>query len=457
MEGKKLNWQKLFDTTRLGKAADQSAAGEFSRNHFARDFDRIIFSTPFRRLQAKTQVVPLPDMDFIHTRLTHSLETSSIGRSVGRLIGMALIERDSEYFRSIGIRPSDFESVIAAACIAHDIGNPPFGHSGEKAISEYFETGRGVQYLSDLTDQQQADLISFEGNALGFRILSHSLPAQTSAPGGLGLTYASLTVFMKYPKASRPVISGSKASEKKYGFFQAEQKIVQTIANAVGLIPKNYGTKGKGWYRHPLAFLVEAADDIGYLIIDLEDGYKRGSIARDEVLEYYFTLFGANQPPDIAKKLKQIHDPKEQVGYLRARVINHLIKRIADKFLIEVDNILTGRFDEELIFSIPEGTVLKEIESVSIEKIYNALDIVEVEVAGYEVITGLLDIFIKALYNEGSRYKKVRRLIPNQYLAPGRKNFKDRYEGLLSITQFIASMTDSYAVELFRKMKGVTL
>jgi len=451
-----LNWAQLFNRSRLGKDSQLDLSAEDSRNHFSRDFDRIIFSTPFRRLQAKTQVVPLPGMDFIHTRLTHSLEASSIGRSIGRLVGLALVENDREYFRSLDIRPSDFESVIAAACIAHDIGNPPFGHSGEQAISEFYQNGAGTALIKDLTVQQQADLTNFEGNALGFRILSHSLPAQTSAPGGLGLTNASLAVFMKYPKASLPVIENPVVSEKKYGFFQAEEELAGKIAQAVGLIPKEFG-EYCGWHRHPLAFLVEAADDIGYLIIDLEDGFKRGSVTFKEVQDHYLALFSDGIPDDIDGKLKHIHDPREKIGYLRARVINHLINRISTKFLSVVNELLAGRFDDALIAVIPERHILDEIKSVSNEKIYNAADIVEVEVAGYEILNGLLAIFTRALFDNGSRYQKVRRLIPNQYLAPGRENFTSRYESLLSITQFIASMTDSYAVDLFRKIKGVTL
>ncbi len=450
-----MDWKKLLNTTRLGKTATDPDA-EDSRNHFARDFDRIIFSTPFRRMQAKTQVVPLPGMDFIHTRLTHSLEASSIGRSIGRLVGLALYERDRDYFHAINIRPADFESVIAAACIAHDIGNPPFGHSGEKAISEFYLQGYGADLIADLTPWQQADLTNFEGNALGFRILSHSLPAQTSVSGGLGLTHACLAVFMKYPKAAVPQVGSPVASEKKYGFFQSEAETATTIAESVGLVPKDFG-KYPGWHRHPLAFLVEAADDIGYLIIDLEDGYKRGSVDYDQVRDYYFTLFSDGIPADIDGKLRQIHDPREQIGYLRARVINHLIGRISDKFLAELPSLVSGEFDQALIGAIPEGAILGEIKQYSTEKIYNASDIVEVEVAGYEILNGLLEIFTKALFEKGGRYQKVRRLIPGQYLAPGRDNFGDRYQALLTITQFVAGMTDSYAVELFRKIRGVSL
>ncbi len=452
-----MNWNQLLNKTRLGKAAAILEI-EQSRNAFARDFDRIIFSTPFRRLQSKAQVVPLPEHDFIHTRLTHSLETSSIGRSMGRLIGEGLVAENGDYFKSQGLGASDFETVIAAACIAHDIGNPPFGHSGEKAISEYFN-GEGAKYLQGLTDQQQADLSNFEGNAMGFRILAHSLPAQTAAPGGLGLTYATLGVFMKYPRCSVAGEVADLASTRKYGYFQSEDEAFRQIASGLGLIPcsRSDNNRCRAWHRHPLAFVVEAADDIGYLIIDLEDAYKRQVVSYNTVRDYLLAVFGDKVPRDIEPKLKLIHDGKERIGYLRARVINFLIVNIADSFRNNLVVIGKGDFDRHLIFTIPAGKVLKQLSQFSREEIYNSRDVVEVEIAGYEIISGLLDTFLGAIFGSGTRNRKIRSLIPDQYLAPGRNNFSGNYEGLLSVVQFISGMTDSYAVDIYRKIKGVTL
>ncbi len=455
-----MDWNRLLSKKRLGKENEDGSGWEQSRNSFARDFDRIIFSTPFRRLQSKAQVVPLPEHDFIHTRLTHSLETSSIGRSMGRLVGEELLAGSSSYFRSARLTANDFETVVAAACIAHDIGNPPFGHSGEKSISEYFDAGIGSDYLTGLSKQQQKDLTDFEGNAMGFRILSHSLPAQTAAPGGLGLTYATLGVFMKYPRCSVAGSIEGKASTRKYGYFQSEDEIFCRVTEGLGLKTCKSSQDGhhcRAWHRHPLTFIVEAADDIGYLIIDLEDAYKRGVVSFKDVQDYLFAIFGTNVPDDISVKLGLIHDEKEQIGYLRARVINHLINSISRAFLENLESIGNGNFDQHLIYSIPAGPVLKELADYSRAVIYNTRDVVEVEIAGYEIISGLLDTFLGALFGAGMRSKKIRSLIPDQYLAPGRKNFDDKYESILSIVQFISSMTDSYAVDLYRKIKGVTL
>jgi len=449
-------WEKYLSRKRFGKEQEDSEQIQSRRNSFARDFDRVVFSTPFRRLQNKTQVVPLPEKDFIHTRLTHSLEASCIGRSLGRNIGQVIIESDPDYFNSIQITEWDFESLVAAACLVHDIGNPPFGHSGEKAISEFFRSGPGSNIIEGMPDNLRSDFHNFEGNAMGFRLLTYALPAQTQITGGLGLTYGTLGAFTKYPRESTGNLPGEGASSKKYGYFQAEKESFRAVARELALLPKK-GQGFTGWHRHPLAFLVEVADDICYLIIDLEDGYKRGSVTFDEIYDCYADVLGRSSMKKTERKIDRIHDAHEKIGYLRAKVISKLIESASNTFLSKLENIVSGAFDNELKKEIPEWEALKNINILSRDKVYQAEDIIEIEAAGYEVIHGLLDIYTKALDGTRSQDERIRRLIPEQYLGIGGKNLPDKYMGLLNIVQYVAGMTDSHALELYRKFKGVSL
>ena len=267
-----MEWVKLLSEKKFGNVRSEVDEGTEGRSKFQRDCDRIIFSTAFRRLQHKTQVIPLPYSDHVHNRLTHSLETCSIGRSLGMLVGTQIVKNITELNRQ-GIEADDFAHILAAACLAHDIGNPPLGHSGESAISEFFKDNEG-KFLGKLSPEQKTDFTNFEGNALGFRMLVHSFPYESDFRGGMGLTYATLAAYTKYPKEFYPIKGNNcYASEKKHGFFQAEKEIFQEIAENVGLIPK-HNNGYLCWHRHPLAFLSESADDICNLIIDLEDGYR---------------------------------------------------------------------------------------------------------------------------------------------------------------------------------------
>lgn len=449
-------WAKYLSRKRFGKEQEDPEADQSGRNSFARDFDRVVFSTPFRRLQNKTQVVPLPEKDFIHTRLTHSLEASCIGRSLGRNVGQLIIEMDPDFFRSIQISEWDFESLVAAACLVHDIGNPPFGHSGEKAISEFFAAGPGSVLINDLPLELQSDFRNFEGNAMGFRLLTSAPPAQTQISGGLGLTYGTLGAFTKYPREAGGPIPGEGASSKKYGFFQAEKRPFQSVANELGLRKKEK-TDFLGWYRHPLAYLVEAADDICYLVIDLEDGYKRGSVSFDEIRFCYDNVLGKKDLKKVSRKIDKILDNHEKIGYLRAKVISKLISSTCSIYINNLESILSGQFDRELKKEIPEWPALENIFDLSRKKVYQAEDIMEVEAAGYEVIHGLLDIYSSALEGNTSQDARIRQLIPDQYLDVGRELFPDKYIRLLNIVQYVAGMTDGHALELYRKFKGVSL
>jgi len=448
-----LEWDKLLTDSRLGEKVQSKQKLQDGRSEFQKDFDRIVFSPSFRRLQDKTQVFPLPESDFVHTRLTHSLEVSCVGRSLGNLVGETIIKRNP----SLNSRFTKFHfgEIVAAACLAHDIGNPPFGHSGEDAIAEYFRSGNGQKFKLKIKDEKKwTDLIKYEGNAQGFRIITKL--QNPKVKGGLNLTYSTLAAVTKYPRES--LINNQKKSlqkkaYRKYGFFQAEKEIFKEVADATGLDDvKNQ--KSYWWFRHPLVFLVEAADDICYRVMDLEDGFRLGLISFKETEELLHPLISKQSLKDYRDK-----DEKDRIGYLRALAINELVNELAKVFLDEEKNILTGKFENELISQIKRANALNRIKDISFAKIYKSRSVVEREVAGYEVLGGLLETFIDS-YNEAfekkisSKNKSVFALLPNRIS----KEIPDElYLRLLRIIDFVSGMTDSFAVSLFRKIKGISL
>jgi len=448
-----LKWSKLLTDSRLQDDVTSTSKVIDGRSEFQKDFDRIVFSPAFRRLQDKTQVFPLPESDFVHTRLTHSLEVSCVGRSIGNLVGEQIIKRHSNLKDKF--TKFHFGEIVAAACLAHDIGNPPFGHSGEDAIAEYFRSGNGKNFQSKINDEKKwADLTKFEGNAEGFRIITRL--QNPNIKGGLRLTHSTLAAVTKYPRESLVDDSTQSLKNKvfkKYGFFQTEKELFREVASNSGLDclreKNNYW-----WCRHPLAFLVEAADDICYRIMDLEDGFRLGLVSFKESEELLRPLI-----TDTDIKFYDEKDEKEKVGYLRAVAIRELVTELATVFLDEEKNILNGNFESDLISVIKNGDALKIIKDVSIEKIYNYRSVVEREVAGYEVLGGLLDTFIQA-YNEAyfgnisNRNRTVFNLLPQRI----REGIPDEiYLRLLRIIDFVSGMTDSFAVSLFRKIKGISL
>ncbi|MHC2993840.1 deoxyguanosinetriphosphate triphosphohydrolase [Pontibacter sp. HJ8] len=444
----KLISKKRFETTDHKYTSDESVRGEFQR-----DYDRIVFSSAFRRLQNKTQVMPMPESDFVHTRLTHSLEASVVGRSLGRIVGKSILERYPELTGEKNIQEADFGDMVAAACLAHDIGNPPFGHSGEDAISAYFLSDAAQPFMTTLTEEQKADLQRFEGNAAGFRVLTYTYPAHCNLPGGLSLTYTTLATFTKYPKESLPVIPNTKStSEKKYGFFQTEKSWFNTIAWELGLLKK--GMSGEVFYhRHPLAFLVEAADDICYRIIDFEDGLRLGLVPQEKGLELLRQIL--NDAPDRVSSLT-FYDWREEIGYLRARIIGKLINETAGIFLQHEPEILAGTYDKPLINELACKPVLDQIKDLSINLIYRNRPVLEIEAAGFEVLGGLLDACMKAAFNsESKHHRKIADLIPPQYLQLP-EDASD-YERIIHITDFVTSLTDQAALGLYRKIKGIEL
>ncbi|MFO7524698.1 MAG: deoxyguanosinetriphosphate triphosphohydrolase [Ignavibacteriaceae bacterium] len=450
-----MNWNKLLSDIQLGTENISQTGKADGRSQFQKDFDRIVFSPAFRRLQDKTQVFPLPESDFVHTRLTHSLEVSVVGRSLGNLVGEQIVNRHSELKNDY--TQFHFGEIVAAACLAHDIGNPPFGHSGEDAISEYFKSGNGKRFESIITDTKKwTDLTKFEGNAQGFRIITKLQNPKVN--GGLRLTHASLAALTKYPKESLTNSDKDKSVQKKiykkFGFFQSEKEVFQNIAEHTGLIKLN--PSENFWCRHPLSFLVEAADDICYRIMDLEDGFSLGLISFKETEELLKNLIRVEIISDYNER-----DESDRIGYLRAKSINELIKELAEVFLDNENGILDTKLEEELITLIPGAKGLEEIEKLSIEKIYRHRSVVEREAAGYEVLSGLLDSFISA-FNEwldgnlSPKNRTIVNLLPKRILNSSNKE-TEIYERMLLIIDFVSGMTDSFAISLFRKIKGISL
>jgi dGTPase len=452
------SWDKLISKKRFESSASKYSSDESVRGEFQRDYDRIVFSSAFRRLQNKTQVMPMPESDFVHTRLTHSLEASVVGRSLGRIVGKSILERYPGLTGDKNIQEADFGDIVAAACLAHDIGNPPFGHSGEDAISSYFLSEEAQPFLANLTATQLADLHRFEGNAAGFRVLTYTYPAHCKLPdgvshSGLSLTYTTLATFTKYPKESLPEIKGTKStSEKKYGFFQTEKAWFNTIAQEMGLLKK--GADDQVFYhRHPLAFLVEAADDICYRIIDFEDGLKLGLVPHQQGIALLRQILG--DAPDRVSSLT-FYDWREEIGYLRARIIGRLIEESAQVFLRHEEAILAGTYDQPLINELNCKPVLDQIKDLSIALIYRNRPVLEIEAAGFEVLGGLLDACMKAAFRPGSKHhRKIADLIPPQYLQL--PEAASDYERIIHITDYVTSLTDQAALGLYRKIKGIEL
>ena len=440
-----MEWHHLLSAQRTGKKSTIST--EPSRSAFEQDYDRIIFSHPFRRLQDKTQVHPLPEHDFVHTRLTHSLEVSSVGRSLGKRVGEVIVERHPEMKESFSL--SDIGSIVAAASLAHDLGNPPFGHAGEDAISDFFkEHEYGKAFREKIKEEEWQDLIKFEGNAQGFRILNKN-------QYGLKLTFATLGAFTKYPcPAFFPERDKKRRSQKKFGFFQSEKGIFSELANELQLI-RNYEMS---WCRHPLAFLVEAADDICYSIIDLEDGCSLGLVSYEEAR----ALFEGVLTKGKAKlgKIQQLTSMQEKIGYLRALAISDLMDECSQLFLDHESEILTGKFDQALADDCPSRHGLKEIIKVSIEKIYKARSVVEIEASGHEVLPGLLEEFLRAgenVMHSGSsrKYQNLQKLLPDE-TSRAIKQSTDHYTMIRHIIDFISGLTDKHALSLYRKIKGIS-
>lgn len=444
-----MHWEQLLSLKRQGDTSKRlRKEQDDTRLGFEVDYDRVIFSSAFRSLQDKTQVIPLSKTDFVHTRLTHSLEVSVVGRSLGRLVGKKILEKYPHLAEIHGYHMNDFGAIVAAAALAHDIGNPPFGHSGEKAIGEYFKTGNGQQFKDKLTDKEWQDLIDFEGNANGFSVVSSS---REGVEGALRLTYATLGAFMKYPKESLPKKPTSKICDKKYGFFQQDKIFFKDVAEELGLISNKSGGH-IGYERHPLAYLVEAADDICYTIIDFEDGINLGLIDEEFALEYLIKLVKNNID---TTKYNELKTKEDRISYLRALAIGSLINDAVKVFMQNEELILKGEFPFALMDKSQYQAQMNDIIQISIKNVYQSKEVIEKEVAGYKVINVLLDVFCSAYNNkiEGSEsnYDKiVLKLLPERFQSEK----EDVYQRLLHICHYVSLLTDGKALQLYNLING---
>ena len=444
-----MNWKQLLSAKRWGYESRANNEQFDARSEFQRDYDRLIFSSPFRRLQNKTQVFPLPGAVFVHNRLTHSLEVASVGRSLGRLFYNMLkkenpnIDIEAPYLQEVG-------NIVSAACLSHDLGNPAFGHSGEAAISSFFTEGKGQKYQEMVSKEQWEDLTHFEGNANALRILTHAFNGKD--PKGFALTYTSLAAIVKYPcSAIDGHVKGSH-HRKKYGYFDSEKEDFEKIASELGLEKDPSNTKG--YLRHPLVYLVEAADDICYNIIDLEDAHHLKILSYEQVEKLLLPLCAGE---DLRARLDSLADTASRVSLLRAKAINTLIWACAEVFVKNQEAFLAGTFDKPLMDALDPHIVgqMKVISKISVEKIYNAPTVVQIEIAGFKVMNALLEEFVPAYLksNKSMFDKKLVAMIPEQFHSDN----KDTYSKIRAVLDYVSGMTDVYAVDLYRKIQGISI
>ncbi|WP_276869087.1 deoxyguanosinetriphosphate triphosphohydrolase [Bacteroides heparinolyticus] len=438
-----MDWNTLISAKRFGLEEFHRERHE-NRSEFQRDYDRLVFSAPFRRLQNKTQVFPLPGSIFVHNRLTHSLEVSCVGRSLGNDVSKAILARRPElqhtYLPEIG-------SIVSAACLAHDLGNPPFGHSGERAISTYFSEGKGMDLRAHLTPEQWEDLTHFEGNANAFRLLTHQFEGRRK--GGFVLTYPTLASIVKYPFSSS--LAGKKP---KFGFFTTEEEGFRRIAEELGM--KKLSDAPLRYARHPLVYLVEAADDICYQMMDIEDAHKLKILTSQETQELLLAYFTDERKEHMLKTLEIVSDVNEQIAYLRSSVIGLLISECTEAFLNNEAKILEGEFEGSLIRHISEqpAAAYKHCADVSMRKIYRSRDVLDIELAGFRIISTLLELMIDAVRSPEKAYSQ---LLINR--VSGQYNIKAPalYEKIQAVLDYISGMTDVYALDLYRKINGNSL
>lgn len=440
----KMNWEKLISSKRFGME-NYHDDRKHNRTDFQRDYDRLIFSSPFRRLQNKTQVFPLPGSIFVHNRLTHSLEVACVGRSLGYMVGKKLREK----YPDSGAAFESIESIVSAACLAHDLGNPPFGHSGEKAISSFFSEGNGRPMKEKVISEggRWTDLINFEGNANSIRLLMHQFNGHRQ--GGFALTYSTLASIAKYPYSSE--ITHTK---NKFGFFHSEEADFSKIAADLGMLRRE--NDSIEFARHPLVYLVEAADDICYQIMDLEDAHKLHIFSTDEILSLLMPFFPAERQVKIRQNMSLVDDVNEKIAYIRSSVIGTLITECVNIFDKYESDILEGNFEGSLIKKLPENlrNTYKHCSEVSFKRIYRSKEVLDVEIAGYRIISFLLDTLIKAVENPEHEYSKVLlNRIPEQYQIA----VPSAYERILAVLDFVSGMTDVYALDLYRKITGMSL
>ena len=448
-----MNWEQLISNKRLG-LEELYAKKKDDRTEFQRDYDRLIFSAPFRRLQNKTQVFPLPGNIFVHNRLTHSLEVSSVGRSLGNDCARLLQEKHPELKQT---NVTELGAIVSAACLAHDLGNPPFGHSGEEAIGTFFSEGEGL-WLKDYKDEsdpaglstnQWNDLIHFEGNANTFRLLTHHFHGRR--PGGFVMTYTTLASVVKYPFCSS--LAGNR---RKFGFFDSEKNDFVKIAGELGIRQLESPQGTLRFARHPLVYLVEAADDICYQIMDIEDAHKLKILSTEETQQLLLAFFPSEQQTRIKRIMHTVTDCNEQIVYLRSSVIGCLVQECVRTFMEHETDILNGTFQGTLIGHIGElqARAYKACTQTAYSKIYRSKDVVDVELAGFQVITSLLKLYLEAV----TQPQKVRSRLLMDLISPQYETKATTlYDRVMAVLDFISGMTDIYALDLYRKIHGINL
>lgn len=437
-----MNWQQLISNKRFGLEEIHEAQKD-DRTEFQRDYDRLIFSAPFRRLQNKTQVFPLPGSVFVHNRLTHSLEVSCVGRSLGNSIAIQLV---AKYPELASTHVPEIGAIVSAACLAHDLGNPPFGHSGEKAISTYFSEGKGLALKSQLSSMEWEDLTHFEGNANAFRLLTHQFLGRRK--GGFVMTYSTLAAIVKYPFPS--VLAGKKS---KFGFFTSEENSYLKIAEELDIKRLSKEGEPPQYARHPLVYLVEAADDICYQMMDIEDAYKLKLLTPKEAKDLYLLFFDEKKKRRVEEIFSFVTDGNEQIAYLRATVIGILIKECTKVFMENEEAILNGTFEGALIkhISSPLSESYKECSRVAVEKIYRSRDVLDIELAGFHVISTLLELMINAVQSPEKAYSQ---LLINRVSSQYDIKAPTLYGRIQAVLDYLSGMTDVFALDLFRKIKG---
>ena len=437
-----MDWNNLLSVSRLSSAHNNVDI----RSAFQHDYDRIVFSTAFRRLQNKTQVFPLPGSQIVHNRLTHSIEVASVGRSIACMVSQKLSQK---FGADLEKKIAHIDFIVAAACLAHDLGNPPFGHSGEESISSYFRDYEGQKYRELVTEAQWHDLTSFEGNANAIRILTHQFTGRRV--GGLALTSATLATLVKYPYPSF-----DNGNRKKYNVFCSELDIFDKIMSDCGI--QAIDSKRHIYHRHPLSFMMEAADDICYLFLDMEDAHKR-SIVDTQLVENCFTSF-FNPFEDVQffeykdNVYNIVTDTNERIAFLRAQAINKLVDCVSNVFVENYESIMNGSFEGGLISHLPEfqNNALNACRSISKSNIYKHSSVVKIELTGYKVLGYLISSFTDAVMNPEKSYnKKLISLIPNQFITTN----DDVYSKIQIALDYISNMTDLYAVQLYKDLNGI--
>lgn len=438
-----MDWSRLISDKRLGMERFHDPRNH-TRSDFQRDYDRMVFSSPFRRLQNKTQVFPLPGSIFVHNRLTHSLEVASVGRSMAKEAALRL--RDMHGDSRCGTGFDDFPDIVAAACLCHDLGNPPFGHSGEKTIATYFSEGEGLQLRERLSKRQWADLVNFEGNANSFRLLTHQFVGRRQ--GGFAMTYSTLAAMVKYPRTSML----AEPDHPKFGFFESEEPLYRRIAAELGIPELEPGR----FARHPLVYLMEAADDICYQIMDIEDAHRLTILSLDEVASLFLGFFGEEDAARMRRGMGHLDDPNEKVGYLRSNVIGALVGDCARVFAENETSLLKGELEGSLIDQasprLREG--YGRCAAIARRKIYMAPDVIDVEIAGNRIITYLLNSLMEAVIHPERNFSRLLlETVPGQYDIGS----DSLYTRIQSVLDHVSGMTDVYALNLFRKLNGHSL